>query len=102
MGQDHSRRMAQTHLVGSCRPLAVKRRLSLEELGFVAAKLGRFKPELGQSKAIADESLSRFFKFRYDYHDLSLLRVYLAASVPGILSRLFSEMIKPGKGYKNS
>jgi len=102
MGQDHSRRMAKTHLVGSRRPLAVKRRLSLEELGFVAVELGRFKPELDQGEAIIHESLSGLFKFRHDCHDLSPLQVYLAASVPEILSHPFSEMMKPGKGCKNS
>jgi hypothetical protein len=30
------------------------------------------------------------------------LQVYLAASVPEILSHPFSEMMKPGKGCKNS
>ena len=102
MGQDHSRRMAQTHMVGIGGPLAAKRRLSLEELGFVAVELGRFKPELDQGEAIIHESLSRLFKFRHDCHELSPLQVCLAASVPEILSHPFSEMMKPGKGCKNS
>jgi hypothetical protein len=94
--------MAKTHLVGSRRPLALKRRLSLEELGFVAVELGRFKPELDQDEAITHESLSGLFKFRHDCHHLSPLQVYLAAFVPEILSPPFCEMRKPGKGCKNS